>query len=239
MVFLMVSISSLAGCKAGPAPQGNPNTADVNQLSHASAQQRRELVKTFAEDQGPLGGEALRKLQTFPQPELISRLVELERTVAPDDKLRPQVAFLFCWLDHEYASNVKLIQTALSKTSKYNGFYADDAQMMLDRLIQHGHKDLLSSLFEAAPWADGALAEGLADTFARELKANPEAFLTQLSTFPQNTRKQTYMLIQSGNSYNENDLGVLRKQLSSIPKTSAIYEPANELLRALSGKASH
>jgi len=74
--------------------------------------------------------------------------------------------------------------------ASYEGFYADDAASMLSRLIEHGKKDLLKPLFESATWADGALAEGLSETFARELQNDREQFLKLLSSYPADTRKK-------------------------------------------------
>src|SRR5262249_39669883 len=150
----------------------------------------------------------------------------------------PQIAFVFCWLEHDYEANVKLIESALSKTSPYQGFYADDAESMLSRLIDRGKKDLLKPLFDSTAWADGALSEGLSETFARGLQNDPEQFLSQLSPYPENTRQKVYWLIQSSDSFTESALSNLRRRLSSIPKTSTAYTPAKELLRTLSSKAS-
>jgi hypothetical protein len=239
IVVLTVNGTLIAGCKTAlPSGQSLTNESISQRDTATTNKQMSQLVKTFSEDQGPLGQEALRKLQAYPQTELIGTLVELQRTVAPSDKLRPQIAFVFCWLERDYESNVKLIESALSKTSRYQGFYADDAQMMLSRLTQRGKKDLLKPLFESVSWADGALAEGLAETFARESKSDPEQFLSQLVPSPTNTREKVYWLIQSSDSFTDSELSDLRRRLSSIPKTSAVYEPAKELLRTLSSKAS-
>jgi hypothetical protein len=61
---------------------------------------------------------------------------------------------------------------------------------MLSRLIEHGKKDLLKPLFESATCADGALSEGLGETFARELQNDPEQFLSQPSTYRAETREK-------------------------------------------------
>ena len=233
---MVLSGWSFAGCTMRPATQGNANNA--NMTAPESTQQLSEAVKTFAGDQGSRDQEALDKLQSYPKPELVRRLVELNASLSPNDKLRPQIAFVLCWMGQDYASNVKVIQSALSKSSQYEGFYADDAYTMLDRLLQQGHKDLLPSLFEAASWSDGALSAGLADTFSRELKENPEEFLTQLSPLPAKAREQVYNLIHSSDAYTQSDLNDIRRHLSTIPRTSAAYAPAKELLRYLTAKAS-
>ena len=234
--LMMLSGSLLVGCTKHPATQGNPNNA--NMTAPGSTQQLSEAVKTFAEDQGSPGQEALHKLQNYPKPELVRRLVELNASLSPKDKLRPQIAFVLCWMGQDYASNVKVIQSALSKTSKYEGFNADDAYSMLDRLIQQGHKDLRTSLFEIAPSADGALSEGLSETFSRELKQNPEEFLTQLSPRSAKEREQVYKLIYASDAFSQSDLDGIRKRLATFPRTSAAFAPAQELLRYLAAKAS-
>ena len=238
MVFLIVIGAFVAGCTTAlPTGQGMTNDNNSRRDSVMNNEELSELIKTFSEDRGPKGEEAFAKLQAYPAPELIGRLVDLERTVGPSDKLRPQIAFLFCWLEHDYESNVKLIESALSKTSPYQGFYADDAESMLSRLIDHGKKDLLKPLFESTTWADGALSEGLSVTFARGLQNDPEHFLSQLSPYPK-TREKSLLADPIVDSFTESASSNLRRRLSSIPKTPTAYEPAKELLRSLSSKAS-
>ncbi len=192
-----------------------------------------ESVKTFAEDQGPRGQEALRNLEGYPRPELLEALRNLDRSLPAADKLRPQIAFLLCWLNQDYDTNVRTIEAALSKSSPYQGFHADDAETLLSRLIQRGKKDLLKPLFESASWSDGALSEGLGTTFSRELLNDPEQFLNQVSLSPANTRERVYALIKSSNSLSDADLKKLRASLSSIPTTSSVHQLAKELLEHL------
>ena len=117
------------------AAQGNQSSVETTKIV--------ELVKTFAEDQGPQGQEALRTLEGYPKPELLGALRNLDRSLAATDKLRPQIAFLLCWINQDYEINVRTIEAALSKSPPYQGFYADDAETLLSRLIQRGKKDLL------------------------------------------------------------------------------------------------
>ena len=196
-----------------------------------------ELVKTFAEDQGPQSQEALRNLESYPRPELLGALTDLDHSLAASDKLRPQIAFLLCWLNQDYETNVRTIESALSKSSPYQSFYADDAETLLSRLIQRGKKHLLKPLFESASWADGALSEGLGITFSRELQNDPEQFLSQLLPSPANTRQKVYALIKSSDSLNEVELTKLRASLSSIPTTSSVHQIAKELLKSLDEKS--
>ena len=107
-----------------------------------------------------------------------------------------------------------IIEAALSKSSPYEGFSADDAESLLDRLIEHGRKDLLLPLFDSVSWSDGALAEGWGVTFARELKNDPEQFLSNLSTYPAATRERVYWLIQPFDVFTNSELNHVRKRLS-------------------------
>ena len=204
--------------------------------AQTSNKEIRELLKTFSEDVGPKGEEAWRKLRAYSDSQLIKELEALESSASPSDQIRPQIAFVFCWIGRDCAKNVSVIEAALSKSSPYQNFYADDAESMLSRLIERGNKALLKPLFESATWSDGALSEELTDTFAKELQKDPEQFLRLLSTCPPHTRKTVYWLI-AVDGFDDKELIVLRKRLSSIPKTSQVYKTARELLAALNSKA--
>lgn len=236
VVFSILSGSFIAGCITASRTNSNLTNENISQREGVlSNKQIIELLKTFSEDAGPEGQEAWRKLRA--DPELISKLETLEREASPTDKIRPQIAFVFYWLDRDCATKVGVIESALSKSSPYQGFYADDAESMLSRLVERGKKDLLKPLFESTTWADGALSEGLSETFTRELQKDPEQFLNQLSTYPPDTRKKVYRLVQTSDAFTDSELTALLKRLSTIPKTSAAYEPAQELRRSLGLKA--
>jgi hypothetical protein len=238
MLILLMNVGLTASCTTGlPTDKSEINSAKSQRDTASKNKRIRELLKTFSEDVGPVGLEAFRNLQA--EPKFMETLLELQGAAPPSDRVRPQIAFVFCWLDRNYESNVKVIESALSKSSPYEGLYAGDAQMMLSRLIQRGKKDLLKPLLQSMSFADGDLAEGLGDTFARELQSDPEQFLTELSAFPADTRKDVYYLIHPSDSFTDKELSNLRRRLSSIPSTSNAYKPAKELLPAWSSKASN
>jgi hypothetical protein len=79
------------------------------------------------------------------------------------------IAFALCYAGRDCAANVAVIESAFDKPSPFKGFYADEAQEMLNRLIdkanQEGRQDevknLLVKLLAAAPGADGAQLQRL------------------------------------------------------------------------------
>lgn len=238
LISLILSGGFIAGCTA---VSETSNDRDVSQRQNAPSDKEtreiRELLKTFSEDVGPKGEDAWRKLQASPDSQLINELEQLERNASASDRIRPQIAFVFCWIDRDCVTRVSVIEAALSKSSPYQGFYADDAESMLSRLIERGKKDLLKPLFESATWSDGALSEGLSDTFRRELQKDPEQFLSLLSPCAADTRQKVYWLT-TVDGFTDNELTVLRRRLSTISKTSRAYEAARELLQALSSQKS-
>lgn len=237
IVVSLLSGTLVAGCNTASQTSKRLSNEKVSQAESApSNEQMRGLLNTFSQDVGPRGEEAWRKLRAYPESQLISALAAIERDASPSDQIRPQIAFVFCWIGRDCAKNVSVIEAALSKSSTYQNFYADDAESMLSRLIERGNKALLKPLFESATWSDGALSEELTDTFAKELQKDPEQFLRLLSTCPPHTRKTVYWLI-AVDGFDDKELIVLRKRLSSIPKTSQVYKTARELLAALNSKA--
>jgi hypothetical protein len=217
------------GCStASPTIQDGAANSNINQgIDDINRARLSEEVRIFAEDQGTIGQEAWRNLQSRSRTEVVESLVKLEQTLGPRDHLRPKIAFVLCNLDHEYAHNSEVIESALSKTPPFEGFYADDAEGLLSRLVQRGDKKLLRVLFDSVRWSDGALGEGLADTFSRELTQDPEKFLFQLKDTPQEVRSEVYKF---ADSLTPDEVTTLRSRLLSIPHGSPISEIGKELL---------
>ncbi len=95
---------------------------------------------------------------------------------------------MLCNLGHEYDLNKQIVMSAF--TSKQSQGLAEER--LIDRLIRRGDKELLSVLFSAVPKSDGALAEGLAETFAGQIRDDPEHFLTKLSAEPPSAKRNAY-----------------------------------------------
>jgi len=187
------------------------------------------LIKTFSEDVGGNGQAAWQRLESYPREDLINSLLNLRNDLPKDSPMRYSIAFVLCNLNYEYQPNVHVIVSALTKVPHEQNYDADSAESMLGRLIHRGDKELLRVLFGAVPWSDGALAEGLSDTFSEELRSEPKEFLTRLRNEPKDTRSKTYRLIASG-SLTAKDLQNLRGQLAALPRTAPIFQVAQELL---------
>lgn len=196
-----------------------------------------QLVETFSEDQGEIGNEAWRNLQATPKADLVQALDKLNQRLPANDSLRPKIAFVLCNLDHDYSRNARVIESALAKSPPFEGFYADDAAVLLSRLTQRGDKNLLRVLFLSASWSDGGLAEVLGETFSQELNQDPENFLLQLKAIPQPTRREVYRLIEFSDSFTREELTTLKTRLSSIPLDSPIEEVAREVLKSLGSQS--
>lgn len=187
------------------------------------------LIKTFSEDVGENGQTAWQRLQSYPREDLVNSLLKLRNDLPKDSPTQYSIAFVLCNLNYEYQRNVHVIVSALTKVPHEQNYDADSAESMLGRLIHRGDKELLRVLFRAVPWSDGALAEGLSDTFSEELRSDPKEFLTRLKNETKDTRSKTYSLIASG-SLTAKDLRTLRGQLASLPRTAPIFQVAKELL---------
>jgi hypothetical protein len=220
------------GCATGQQKNRNPAESATAAQSSSNVNEERlsQLVRTFSEDQGEIGNEAWRNLQTTPKTDLVQSLDKLNQGLPSKDPLRPKIAFVLCNLDHDYSRNTQVIESALAKSSPFDRFYADDAEVLLSRLIQRGDKTLLKELFLSANWSDASLAEGLGDTFTRELEQDPEQFLLQLKEVPQQTRHEVYALIEYSDSLTRDQVISLKARLSSIPRDSPIAETAREVL---------
>ena len=201
-----------------------------NQKSPIADSELIGLVEKFSEDVGDKGQAAWQKIQAYPRKDVIDSLSRLQQNLPANDSLRPKVAFVLCNMDYNYHNNKQVIVSALARHSQYQNFDADQAQVLLSRLIRRGDKELLRVLFAASSWSDGALSEGLADTFTQELRSDPEKFMLELKDQPEQTRRRVFALIESADSFTEEDKKHLRAYLSSVPKKSAISAIAEQLL---------
>ena len=226
------------GCATGQQKNRNPseNATAAQSSSNASDERLRQLVKTFSEDQGEIGNEAWRNLQATPKTDLVQSLLKLNQGLPGKDPLRPKIAFVLCNLDHDYSHNTKVIESALAKSSPFDRFYADDAEVLLSRLIQRGDKTLLRVLFLSANWSDASLAEGLGETFTRESEQDPEQFLLQLNEVLRQMRHEVYARIEASDSVTRDEVISLKSRLSSIPRDPPLAETAREVLNSLGSK---
>src|SRR4030095_48375 len=200
-------------------PNGKPS---ARALSATNDQELLEIVETFSTDLGESGRKAGKQLKGYRRQELIDRLLRIRDDANPDDFVKTNIAFLMCNLDQDYESNREIIVSAFNQSPDTAELY--DAQT--DRLLRRGDKGLLQVLFEIAPQSDGALSDGLAETFAFQIKTDTEGFLAQLRTQPRSTRSQISDFVNSAIS--EEDKSVIRTSLRSIPESSQLANLAKE-----------
>jgi hypothetical protein len=226
-VFLISLLTAtwFIGCKSNHGAQPNqPSSATKNKaLTAVSDTELAQQIEVFSTDLGDLGAAAWSQLQSYPRAELIDRLTQMRDNSSPDDIVRPNIAFVFCNLDQDYGPNRDAIVAAFNQSPDTADLY----EVLLDRLIQRGDKDLLQVLFEMATRSDGALSEGLAATFSEQTKTNTEAFLVQLSKQPRSIRSQIGEFVNSATS--DEDKGSIKTFLKSIPATSPLFNLAKEL----------
>lgn len=245
--ILSLTLTALLACSNGAASNqhSNSNSAtgdqqsdNVGSKSSNSKQNEKEdlisLVNTATFDVGELGKQAREKLQHRDHAQLIRTLSTLRDSLPEDDVRRLEIASFFCSIGYEYRANRQMIVSAFDKDSPYRNLH-DDVWMMIDRLIGGGDKGLLSLGFNAVERADGALAEGIDDTFDSQLANDPENFLKELARQPKKVRTEVYDYI-SPNRVPNTDFGKLRRYLKSIPPRSTLSPVAKEFDAALSAK---
>ena len=211
----------VVGCRSNsPSNQGKQA---ARPLSETSDQELLQLVETFSTDVGESGENAWTQLQGYPRQELIDRLLRIREDTNQDDFVKTNIAFLMCNIDYDYESNRGIIVSAFNQSPDTAELY----EAQIDRLIRRGDKGLLQVLFEIAPQSDGALSDGLAETFAFQIKTDTEGFLTQLRTQPRSTRSQISDFVNSAIS--EEDKSAIRTSLRSIPESSQLANLAKEV----------
>ena len=186
-----------------------------------------ELVKLFAEDAGPRGTNAFEQLRSR-----TDSLSQLQNSLQQDDALRPMIAFALCYAGRDCTANIAVIESALKKPAPFKGFYADEAQEMLSRLIDRASQDgrndevknLILKLLAAAPEADGALSEGLGVTLSLKLRDQTSSFLAALNELTTTTnsaaiRTSALDLILSADYLTANELTNISRKVQRNPST--------------------
>jgi hypothetical protein len=186
----------------------------------------------FARDEAAQGNEAWVRIQSYPRDQLVGTLVVVRGKLTTTDSRRVDIAFVFCYLDEQYAQNRQIIVSCFNSKGKPCDSSLFSLERMLARLVKRGDKELLLPLFRASWWADGALAEALADTFADELSHDSKDFLAKLKRTPYHTRKRVYELLND-NCLSQADARKVLNDLRSLPKGSPLRQVANELASRL------
>jgi hypothetical protein len=219
-ILFIALIAVSCRSSSGSNQSGKPS---ARALSATNDQELLEIVETFSTDLGESGENAWKQLQGYPGKELIDRLSRIRDDANPDDFVKTNIAFLMCSLDHDYESNREIIVSAFNQSPDTAELY----EAQIDRLIRRGDKGLLQVLFAIAPQSDGALSDGLAETFAFQIKTDTEGFLAQLRTQPRSTRSQISDFVNSAVS--EQDRSAIRTSLKSIPESSQLANLAKEV----------
>jgi len=159
--------------------------------------------------------------------------IEALRTQAGEDEIfKTELAFVLCFFGHDYENNKNKITEALRASRYDHRFGSIEAESMIAELIRRGDLGLLSELFNTVVWSDGALSEGLVDTFVEMLVKNPNGFLLILSGASPETRRSVYRLTDKS-SFPPDDLIKVRKSLSSASVPASLRPIARELLASL------
>jgi len=178
-----------------------------------------ELVTIFSEDVGERGQEAWNRLRSHP--DLIAALRRIQEALPPDSRVRPRIAFVLCNLGHNYEANKRVIKSAFDATPPYRGFYPDEAEAMISRLIdKNDDAELLRTLFTATPRADGALSEGLSVTFSEKLRDKTRWFVSTLKNEPEAIRLKVGRMISTAGYLTKTEIAKIKRTLQQIKNTS-------------------
>lgn len=224
-----ISMLIPGACRSTSNPPANRQSPAANnhELSATSDAELADQIEDFSTDVGELGEAAWKQLEAYPRQKLIDRLTLMRDSSTQDDFIKTNIAFALCNLDQNYQVNREIIVSAFNQSPDTADLY----EGQIDRLIQRGDKDLLRVLFVIANRSDGALSEGLASTFAEQMKSDTEAFLTQLGTQPRTTRRQVSEYVDFATS--DQDKTLIQTRLKSIPASSPLASLAKEMLSDL------
>jgi hypothetical protein len=205
---------------------------NVPQPVQSSDAELLELVSIFSEDVGERGQDALNRLRSHP--DLPAALLRIRETLPPDSRVRPQIAFVLCNLGLDYEANKGVIESAFDAAPRYHGFYPDEAEAMLSRLMdKNDDAKILGTLFTATSRADGALSEGLSVTFSEKLRDKTRWFVSALKNEPKDVRLKVGRMISSAGYLTKKEIAQIKRTLEQIKNTSLdLKDTVVELLRS-------
>jgi len=184
----------------------------------------RDLIVLFSTDVGQKGAAALLKLRLRQD-----ELPQFRDSLELNDSLRPKIAFVLCYLGRDCDNGINVLNATISTPSDYKGFFQDEAQDLISRLIDkkmdEGNLEpasiLLRALFVAANESDGALSEGLAITFTKIIRDRTILFFNTFKQFSVSVLKaawlRVYTLISSLRLLSVSDVLRIRSRFKSIP----------------------
>lgn len=231
-ILLAMAFYTACSARTTERPVQSANANAEGQQTASADQELLSEVQKFASSDERESASAWQSLQSRNRSKLIEDLTRLSNASAPDDRNRILIAFTFCSLSHEYASNRKLVLSALSRNPPFKQFFGDWAVSLVGRLMVQGDRDLLVPLFEVSEWSDGAMSSELAGAYSRALATDPESFLRMLSSQPKETADRVTELLKSNNLTAEESTKV-RAYLKNVPRQSKLALIAKHLLEAL------
>lgn len=234
VIGILLTTTVCAGCKTAMSDQ-NAQMASAYPSDQSQSRNDAELlreVEQFASDDDPSSLSAWQSLQSRDRSKLIEDLTRIMRASAPNDRNRVLIAFTFCKLDHEYASNQRIVASALSREAQFNNLFGDWAVSLVRRLMIQGDKDLLVNLFDASEWSDGAMSTELAYAYSQALAVDPETFLRMLSSQPQATRTRVINLLKY-NSLTPDENTKVKIYLNSVSRQHELRRIADQIMRVL------
>lgn len=234
-LLLLAMLQSSCNSQVKPSSQ----SSEVNTVSRQSPSDGELLkeVETFASSDATASAEAWKLLESQGRENLVNRLTSLYASTSPDDYHRVLIAFTFCKLNHEYATNRGIVLSALTKQSPFKRFYGDWAASLIHRLLLGGDKEVLADLFAAAEWSDGAMSEELSGAYSDAIRNDPQTFLQALASQSENIRRQVYSLLKD-NSLTKDEVERVKVFLRSVPPTSKLHRAAQETIKALQSERS-
>jgi hypothetical protein len=205
-------------------PAGQSTSSDDEQLL-------RE-VQQFASSDERDADAAWRSLQSHDRSKLIKHLTRISDASTPDDRNRALIAFTLCNLGHEYASNRKIVVSALSKNPPFKQLLGDWAVDLVSKLMIRGDRDLLVPLFSVSEWSDGAMSTALAHAYSQALAADTGSFLQLLSSQSEATRDRVLELLKS-NSLTTEETARVRFYLKNVSHSSKLHLIAGRVMKAI------
>lgn len=235
-ILLLVLCGSIA-CSHGVSK--SPDSAGIKTGEPNTQMSDEDLIRLVKDAAGEIDNpEFLKKLGSFPRDNLIARLTRIRDGLASDDRLRPEIAFVFCYLKHEYMANRAIVVSGLYEPpERYKGFAPDDAIVMVGAMINWGDKELLKVVLARAVGSDTALAEGIAGVIEEQMQGDPENFLISLKDQPQEVKEHVYDLIEWYDTPEDRKFIDYLKVASSRPETAEISKELLTVLKAKTRKA--
>lgn len=232
-------------CQTKQASEDSPNETENNNQIVKTDVSDKEITQLFIDSGLGEGDGKLIELMALPKERVVSVVQNIKdngiakgeygyQTEYEIEHLKIKSAYFLWKLGVDSSANEKHIVDA---TKNKDWKFRFDAFSYLGAIIGGGKKEYLPMVYEVAPNADNAFAEGLHGLFVYELENTPQVFLQYLAKDSFKIRKSVYKLVSyTDEMFGEETFEKIKSNVRELKENKETKKIAEEFLREVDKK---